>query len=288
MKLDIVTAGENAIAPNYMIEGMLGLWREAGHDILIRPLGRMSRTPDLIIAHVDRTFVDEALMARERAAAPVVNGAVTDISKRTISAARVSQDDDYTGAVMVKSNLNFHGAAERRARALHIRAADSLWRLIKSVLPSGWTRESLHYRYPIYDRKADMPAWIWNDQNYVVERFLPERDGEFYVTRSWVFFGDRDHVRLSRSYSPIVKSQSTVSHEQLDAAPPELVEMRRKLGFDYGKFDYVEHEGRAVLLDANKTPTMTGRTPRHMDLLSHFAGGLAEFAPKQRADEAAS
>jgi len=29
---------------------------------------------------------------------------------------------------------------------------------------------------------------------------------------------------------------------------------RRKLGFDYGKFDYVVHEGRAHLLDANRTP----------------------------------
>ena len=29
---------------------------------------------------------------------------------------------------------------------------------------------------------------------------------------------------------------------------------RRDLGFDYGKFDYVIHEGRAILLDANSTP----------------------------------
>jgi hypothetical protein len=29
--------------------------------------------------------------------------------------------------------------------------------------------------------------------------------------------------------------------------------MRKKLNFDYGKFDYVIHDGRAILLDINKT-----------------------------------
>lgn len=288
MKIDIATAGEDAIPPNYMIEGMLGLWRAAGHDLLIRPLGRLSRRPDVTIAHVDRTYVDEALLAREREAAPVINGAVTDISKRTISTALVTPDDAYDGAVMVKSNLNFHGAAERRARALPVRIADALWRKTKTILPKGWTRETLHYRYPIYDSKAELPAWIWTDPNYVVERFLPERDGDLYVTRSWIFFGDRDHTRISRSHSPIVKAENTVSHEALDGPPEDLRAIRRKLGFDYGKFDYVEREGRAILFDANKTPTMAGRAPRHMELLGHFADGLAAFARKSSADGAAS
>lgn len=280
MKLDILTADEKTVPPNYMIEGMLGLWRNAGWDICIRPLGRIERKPDLIIAHIDRTFVDAGLLTREREAAPVVNGAVTDISKRTISAALVTRDDGYEGAVMVKSNLNFHGAAERRARPLPVRVADALWRKTKTFLPADWTRENLHYRYPIYDRKAELPAWIWNDPAYVVERFLPERDGEFYVTRTWVFLGDRNHVRLNRSLSPIVKSENTVSHEPLDAIPPELQALRRKLGFDYGKFDYVERDGQAILLDANKTPTMTGRTPRHMELLRRFADGISGFSAK--------
>jgi hypothetical protein len=40
--------------------------------------------------------------------------------------------------------------------------------------------------------------------------------------------------------------------------PDDLRETRRRLGFDYGKWDFVLHEGRAVLIDANKTP---GRPP---------------------------
>jgi hypothetical protein len=31
------------------------------------------------------------------------------------------------------------------------------------------------------------------------------------------------------------------------------VQARKRLNFDYGKFDYVVHDGQPVLLDANKT-----------------------------------
>ena len=33
----------------------------------------------------------------------------------------------------------------------------------------------------------------------------------------------------------------------------EIVELRKKMKFDYGKFDYVIHDGKVVLLDINKT-----------------------------------
>ena len=32
-----------------------------------------------------------------------------------------------------------------------------------------------------------------------------------------------------------------------------MVKLREQMGFDYGKFDYVIHEGKPILLDANKT-----------------------------------
>lgn len=280
-KLDILTAGERAVPSNYMIEGMLPFWRERGFDVLIRPIGEATRRPDVSIAHVDRTFVDEALLEAERRIAPVVNGAVADISKRRISSALVSQSDDYEGPVIVKSDLNFHGAAERRARPFVVKAADAAWRGVKRILPSGLTKDLPHYDYPIYPTKEDAPRWIWSDERYVVERFMPERDGDDYVLRTWLFFGDRRVVRRNRSPSPIVKARSTVSREQLDAPPPELVALRKELGFDYGKFDYVEIDGRAVLLDANKTPTMVGRTPQHMKLLEDFAGGLLRFCSEE-------
>lgn len=46
--------------------------------------------------------------------------------------------------------------------------------------------------------------------------------------------------------------------EHIADAPEALKALRRELGFDYGKFDYVEHGGRPILLDANRTPVYRG------------------------------
>jgi len=39
------------------------------------------------------------------------------------------------------------------------------------------------------------------------------------------------------------------------SVPEELHAMWARLGFDFGKFDYVVRDGQIVLLDANRTPT---------------------------------
>ena len=54
--------------------------------------------------------------------------------------------------------------------------------------------------------------------------------------------------RTARS-EPVLRGSrdSTSSGEALRAE-------RERLGFDYGKFDYVIHRGTPVLLDANRTP----------------------------------
>ncbi|TIV27981.1 MAG: hypothetical protein E5V96_34050, partial [Mesorhizobium sp.] len=51
----------------------------------------------------------------------------------------------------------------------------------------------------------------------------------------------------------LVKGEDTIRREPVPV-PDELRALRRDLGFDYGKFDFVMHEGKALLLDANKTP----------------------------------
>jgi hypothetical protein len=59
------------------------------------------------------------------------------------------------------------------------------------------------------------------------------------------------------SPDPIIKTDSPMTFEPVPV-PDDLRETRRLLRFDYGKWDFVIHEGRAVLIDANKTP---GRPP---------------------------
>ena len=64
----------------------------------------------------------------------------------------------------------------------------------------------------------------------------------------------------------------------LGEVPDELRQIRRELKFDYGKFDYTMVDGRPVLFDANRTPTI-GRFPkaRYLPLAETLAGGLDSF-----------
>ena len=51
---------------------------------------------------------------------------------------------------------------------------------------------------------------------------------------------------------PAVKGRTVTRFEQIPPEP-EVRALREKLGFDYGKFDFVVHGGRPVILDVNKT-----------------------------------
>lgn len=55
--------------------------------------------------------------------------------------------------------------------------------------------------------------------------------------------------------------------------PPELRAERERLDFDFGKFDFVVHEGEPLLLDANRTP---GMAQAIQPLIAKGAPNLAE------------
>ena len=83
-----------------------------------------------------------------------------------------------------------------------------------------------------------------------------------------------------RSRHPVVKVANIYRHEYLHEVPDSLRETRRALGFDFGKFDYVMVDGQAILLDANKTPTIAGtsRTPNLLRLAKGLSGFVAKGA----------
>ena len=79
----------------------------------------------------------------------------------------------------------------------------------------------------------------------------------------------------------MVKGYNGFNYEMIE--PDESIrKFRRDLGFDYGKFDYVVHEGETVLLDINPTPTYADGidTPevRH-ELSSVLAKGITQWLP---------
>jgi hypothetical protein len=206
----------------------------------------------------------------------VINGSVLDISKRMHSSNLLLRDDAWDGPVIVKTDLNHFGLPERADMASAPAAATA---------PD--CRENLgHWQearrlpdrhYPMLPSLQDVPEWVWNDPSYVVERFLPEREGELYCLRGWMFLGSFSYGWRLLGTDHMVKVSSVVRYEFIDEVPDELIALKQQTGFDFGKFDYVIHDGHPVVLDLNKTPAFAGdpASPR----LKHLSCGIDEFLP---------
>ncbi len=112
-------------------------------------------------------------------------------------------DEAWDGPVIVKSNWNFGGRRERRLN--EIAARDGLPPVYPSVgEPAG---------YRIFASQGEVPDAVRDDPGLAIEKFLPERDGDFYVTRFWLFAGGIDHCARVHAHDPIVKGDSALGHD---------------------------------------------------------------------------
>lgn len=79
---------------------------------------------------------------------------------------------------------------------------------------------------------------------------------------------------------PVVKQANRVATLPLsDDVPREVREVRRSLGMDYAKIDYIMEDGIGRVIDANRTPSQ-GRvydTPRVRDMVTTMVAGLDDF-----------
>jgi hypothetical protein len=258
-----IACGKPDIKPVFVVSALARLWQQRGISAHIGP-GFLPDS-DVGILHIDKTQITDADLPARANAGPVVNWSVRDISKRRVSPHLVTRDDPWDGSVIVKTNRNYYGTPEETGHKLtpadrnRRRMAELSWRYARS-LP--------HKHYPIVSRISIVPRWVWDDESLVVERFTPERDGDLYCLRGWMFFGSRSYGWRLRATDPLVKSGSQVDHSYLTEVPDELLAIRKRHGFDFGKFDYVVHDGKPVVFDLNKTPTFTGdgNSPRLTDL----------------------
>ena len=259
----------------YFLHAIADIWRDKGLRVSVLNGPGPYVGADLVIMHVDLTVVPADYLTYVRQYPVIMNGSVTDISKRLISTNLVCCDDDYHGPVMVKSNQNCGGVREVRAARMGTllgRCNQSLreeprlagmrslfhgyYQSLRDKLPSIFRTGPSTSDYAIFESTSQVPRVVWENSDLVVERFLPERREGLYCVRSWVFLGDRETNALGYSLHPIVKSSNIVRREMVAEVPEELRRMRRNLGFDFGKFDYVIVDGQVVLYDANRTPTL--------------------------------
>lgn len=256
---------------HYALAAFVKIWREKGLRVSV---GRsFSPDADLCILHHDRTRLNPAVLPAAPAGSRVLNGEILDISKRSYSTLAISAGDAWQGPVIVKTNLNHFGIPER----LNARS-DLIEKLLNRLARVSWraARRLPNRSYPVLESIADVPRWVWESSDYIVEKFMPERtDDGLYAVRGWIFFGDKGYAYRMFATDPLVKASALVRHEVFDAPPHELVRFRERMRFDFGKFDYVEHAGAPILLDANKTPTYVGEgeTPR----VRMLADGIGAF-----------
>ena len=255
---------------NFLLRSLAGHWLDAGHDVhLAEGLGNWPDA-DLAIMHVDLSVVPDAYCAAARRYPVVVNGAAVDMRKRLVSRQLVARNDGWTGPVIVKTDLNYSGVPEKHAAECFRRDGKP------SDLPPGPIVATTR-PYSILTSASAVPADIWDDPGFVIERFLPEQDESGYCVRAWVFCGDRERCTRYRGTHPIVKSATIVAHEPAPV-PDELRAERVRLGFDYGKFDFVVRDGRAILLDANRTPSAPPPNPEIEASNAQLAAGIEGLA----------
>ena len=238
----------------YHMRYVAELWREDGHVVTVLRGPDKFVEADMAVLHVDETRISSKYVDLINRYPKSINSRVVDISKRIISTNILESNDGYDGPVIVKTDLNFGGEVEGRiasriSLALRVRGA------IRRRLPWGLRSEISANDYRVYKRRADVPGIVWLNKDLVVEKFLPERSGEDYCLRTWVFLGDKETHSISYSKDPVVKSHNVHLRTSGTGVPDELRQIRKDRGFDYGKFDYVVSEGKPVLYDANRSPT---------------------------------
>ena len=225
---------------NYLINLYAEFWRADGHEVIFLFGVRQFAPADLVIVHVDLSIVPDEYLEFAKQYPIILNGEVKDIRKSTFSRLLVKPGDPYAGKVIVKSNYNYAAVPERS--------------LGVSLDPRGFSASFFGspLDYQIFENPKSVPPVLFTDPNVVVEKFLPEIEDGLYFVRILLFLGDHLSCTRVASRDPIVNTSSQVRSEFVEPHP-EIERLRKTMKFDYGKFDYVIHEGHVLLLDANKT-----------------------------------
>jgi hypothetical protein len=255
----------------YMIHTLAERWRASGHSVLVHHGADGAPPGDIAVLNVDLTVVPPEYLPLLERYPCVINGGVLDISKRSFSQDLLRPGSDWAGPVIVKTDANVGGRGERLFNEVAKRDG------LAKKIPTGPVLEE----YPVYATLHEVPPSVWATRGLVVEKFLPEQDERGYYSRHWIFLGDRERCARYRAAVPVIKSRDMLDRESVPV-PEEMRRWREKLGFDFGKFDFVRHGERWVLLDVNRTPVLPMQAgPDYGAAMDQLAEGLNAFLPRR-------
>ncbi len=257
---------EDGLASPYMLGPIIVELVRRGHRVtLARGVPKQAIAADIALLHVDLTYVPSEYLEFAASFPICLNGQVANIAKRTVADGLVRQDTDWSGAVIVKTDLNCRGAPELRANKL-AELAD---------LPLPFPNAIGLSDYPTFDSAAAVPSPAWLNDGLVVQQFLPERLVDGFGIRFWTFLGHVERCDLCVSSTALVKAATTIRLEP-SPVPDQLRALRKRLGLDYGKIDFVIHDGHPVVMDVNKTVGMPP-SKKGSDWPSRYADGVEEY-----------
>lgn len=271
-----------------LIHQFIPCWEAMGFKVVVTNDAGPFVPADLAVLHVDLSVIPDSIRLLMERYPKVLNGGVLDIRKRAHSPRLVNRDGPDPGNVIVKSDWNYGGERDFRlrlynsvpARMLRPLGLDDAWcrRQIRHEAKRPWTQRAwlTPNGYQVYKSRAEVPVEVWANPNLIVEKFISEYEGPNYCCRHWLFFGNREVSRRTVSSNPVVKGEGKIEPLS-EPIPGELRAIRRKLGFDYGKFDYVIVDGRVILYDTNRTPGITSNPQRHAQTVDVLSQGILDF-----------
>ncbi len=178
----------------------------------------------------------------------------------------MDKKDEYKGPVIVKTDLNSAGIPEEKIYGWprpEFPSFHNNWRVlirrirnlaIKLNLMDVDSRRFVKTKYResfrIYKNKNRVPADVWPNDDWVVEKYTPEIKDGVYVTRNAYFLGDKIICFENVSDDPIVKDNA---NGEIINTPESIKRYREEIRLDYGKIDYVLKNGIPVILDVTKT-----------------------------------
>lgn len=223
-------------------------WRASGIEVIELSGTRSFVEADLLFLNLSRPVVPEEYN-RFAAQYPVTfNAGASDLRKHRYSSGLLQAGAAYKGAVIVKSDQGYVSPSTSERASL-------LRRL--TGFPRTESRNAAviaNDNYRIYPSINDVPAEKFAP-GYIVQKFLPEENAGRYVLRQYHFLGDKHFLSLQTSGAAIIRTSVPQSLEEW-TPPKELLDVRVRLGLDYGRIDFVEVHGKPFVIGVARSPAL--------------------------------
>lgn len=261
-------------ANHYILSRSLQPFERAGLSYRLRDRVDGNDLAPCAMLHVDLTEVPEKFAAVEQLYPRVINGKALSIARELYSQSIVERGDHYAGPVIAKSIYNHRGVPELSYERRSNLVARLRYQFHKLVNRHYKEQRCPHYQ--VFESLAAVPEAVWENREQMVERFLPG-SLDFPITKQRYTFS-REYGMITRSrYNSLLCDDHMLSHEEIEGeVPTELLQVRRDLHLDYGAIDFFMIDGRAYVVDANKTTTVNDHFIQTYPFVARLMDRLAE------------